>query len=82
MNIEIFVILIIIIFADFTFKLLLDLAISKILPAAHFKMAILVIPVFLFAQFFGKRTFASINEIFFRKVLTVLLVVSELLSVF
>lgn len=58
------------------------LAISGILTSNHLKMSLLVLPVFLFAQFLGKRTFASINEIFFRKILTVLLCISGLLLVF
>lgn len=58
------------------------LAVSGILTVNHLKMSMLVLPVFLFAQFLGKRTFSSINEIFFRKILTVLLGVSGLLLVF
>ncbi|MHA6728371.1 hypothetical protein ACX3PU_09960 [Chryseobacterium sp. A301] len=57
------------------------LAISGILTTTHFRMTLFVLPVFLFAQFLGKRTFTRIPELFFRRILTVLLCISGVLLV-
>lgn len=58
------------------------LAISGILDFHHVKMALLVFPVFLFAQFLGKQTFEKINENLFKKLLMGLLCISSLVLVF
>ncbi|WP_417429764.1 sulfite exporter TauE/SafE family protein [Halpernia sp.] len=58
------------------------LAISGILHEHHLKMAFMVFPVFLLAQFLGKRTFVKINEFFFKKILIVLLCISGILLMF
>jgi len=58
------------------------LAVSGILNFSHLKMTLLVFPVFLFAQFLGKRTFKKINEALFKKLLMVLLCISGLILIF
>ena len=58
------------------------LAVSGILNSSHLKMTLLVFPVFLFAQFLGKRTFIKINENAFKKLLMVLLCISGLVLIF
>tara|TARA_R110002073_G_scaffold40547_1_gene114881 strand:- start:86393 stop:87109 length:717 start_codon:yes stop_codon:yes gene_type:complete len=58
------------------------LALSGILNSNHLKMALFVFPVFLFAQFLGKRTFIKINENIFKKALMILLCISGLVLVF
>lgn len=58
------------------------LAFSGILQVHHFKMAVVVIPVFLLAQFLGKRTFCSINDLIFKKALLILLCISGILLMF
>lgn len=58
------------------------LAVSGILHGSHFKMALIVFPFFLFAQFLGKRTYVRINELFFKKILIFLLCISGLLLMF
>lgn len=58
------------------------LAISGMLNFSHLKMTLFVFPVFLFAQFLGKRTFKKINEDLFKKLLIVLLSISGLLLLF
>jgi hypothetical protein len=52
------------------------LAVSGILKFSHLEMTLLVFPVFLFAQFLGKRTFIKINETAFKKLLMALLCIS------
>lgn len=58
------------------------LALSGILNSSHIKMTLLVFPIFLFAQFLGKRTFMKINENLFKKSLMVLLCISGLILMF
>ena len=58
------------------------LAVSGILNFSHLKMALLVFPFFLFAQFLGKRTFTKINENVFKKSLLVLLSISGIMLIF
>lgn len=58
------------------------LAVSGILNFSHLKMTMLAFPVFLLAQFLGKRTFAKINENVFKKLLVVLLSISGLILLF
>jgi hypothetical protein len=57
------------------------LAISGILNFSHIKMTLLVFPVFLFAQFLGKRTFKKMNENLFKKLLMALLSISGIILV-
>lgn len=57
------------------------LAISGILNFSHLKMTLLVFPIFLFAQFLGKRTFRKIDEKIFKKLLMALLCVSGLVLI-
>lgn len=58
------------------------LSISGVLQAEHLKMSLFIFPVFLFAQFLGKKLFVKINETLFRKVLLLLLCLSGLALVF
>ncbi len=58
------------------------LAVSGILNFNHLKMSLIVFPVFLFAQFLGKRTFKKINEKAFKRFLMILLCISGLLLIF
>ena len=57
------------------------LAVSGILNTSHLKMTVLVFPVFLIAQFLGKRTFSKINENAFKKLLVILLCISAFILV-
>ena len=57
------------------------LAVTGILKFSHLEMTLLVFPVFLFAQFLGKRTFIKINETVFKKLLMVLLCISGLILI-
>lgn len=54
------------------------LAISGILNFNHIKISMLVIPVFLFAQYMGKLTFNNIKEELFKKSILCLLCISAL----
>lgn len=58
------------------------LAISGILNFSHLKMALLVFPIFLFAQFLGKRTFMKLEESAFKRFLMLLLCISGLVLIF
>lgn len=58
------------------------LAISGILNMSHLKMTLLVLPIFLLAQFLGKRTFMKIEENLFKKSLMVVLSISALVLIF
>ncbi len=58
------------------------LAVSGILNFGHIKMTLFVIPVFLFAQFLGKRTFMKIEEDLFKRSLMLLLCISGLMLIF
>lgn len=58
------------------------LAVSGILNFGHFKMALFIFPVFLFAQFLGKRTFMKIEEKVFNRSLILLLCFSGLIMIF
>jgi hypothetical protein len=58
------------------------LAVSGILNFSHLKMSLLVFPVFLFAQFLGKRTFKKIDEKAFKKFLMILLCISGIILIF
>jgi hypothetical protein len=58
------------------------LAVSGILNFNHLKMSLIVFPVFLFAQFLGKRTFKKIDEKAFKRFLMILLCISGLLFIF
>lgn len=53
-----------------------SLAIGGVLNAGHVKMSLIILPVFLLAQFLGGRLFLKINEELFKKVLLVLLCLS------
>lgn len=57
------------------------LALSGILNSKHLEMTLLVLPVFLLAQFTGKLSFAKISENLFKKSLMVLLSISGLLLI-
>lgn len=52
------------------------LAISGILDFSHVKISLLILPVFLLAQYMGKLTFNNINETLFKKSLLCLLCIS------
>lgn len=54
------------------------LAISGIMNFSHLKIALLILPVFLLAQYMGKLTFRNINEGLFKKSLLCLLCISAL----
>ncbi len=58
------------------------LAVSGILNFGHFKMALFAFPIFLFAQFLGKRTFMKIEERLFKRSLMLLLCISGLIMIF
>lgn len=58
------------------------LAISGILNISHLKMVVMVLPVFLFAQYLGKKTFMKIPEIVFKRSLLTLLCISGTLLIF
>ncbi len=58
------------------------LAVSGILNFGHLKMTILVFPIFLFAQFLGKRTFMKIEERLFQRSLILLLSISGMIMIF
>lgn len=57
------------------------LAVSGILNFSHLKMTLFVFPVFLLAQFLGKRTFMSIKEDLFKRSLMLLLCISGLIMI-
>lgn len=57
------------------------LAVSGILNFGHFKMALFIFPIFLFAQFLGKRTFMKIEEKLFNRSLMLLLCFSGLIMI-
>ncbi|MDT0675016.1 hypothetical protein [Autumnicola musiva] len=52
------------------------LAISGVLNANHVKTSLIIFPVFLLAQFLGKRAFTKINEKLFKNILLALLCLS------
>ncbi|WP_417359878.1 TSUP family transporter [Galbibacter sp.] len=54
------------------------LAVSGILNFSHLKTSLLILPVFLLAQYMGKLTFKNINEGLFKKSLLCLLCISAL----
>lgn len=58
------------------------LAVSGILNVNHLKMALFVFPIFLLAQFLGKRTFSKIDEKLFKRSLMLLLCVSGAIMIF
>ena len=58
------------------------LAVSGLMNFGHLKIALFVFPVFLFAQFLGKKTFKKIDEKFFKKSLMLLLSVSGMIMLF
>lgn len=58
------------------------LGISGALNFHHFKISLLILPVFLLAQFLGKKLFLKINEIVFKKILLVLLCLSGFALIF
>lgn len=57
------------------------LAVSGILNFGHFKMALFIFPIFLLAQFLGKRTFMKIEEKVFNRSLMLLLCFSGLIMI-
>lgn len=57
------------------------LAVSGILNFSHLKMTLLIFPIFLFAQFLGKRTFLRIEENVFKRSLMLLLCISGLIMI-
>ena len=58
------------------------LAVSGILHVGHLKMSLFVLPIFLLAQYLGKRTFMKIEERLFKRSLMLLLCVSGLIMIF
>jgi uncharacterized membrane protein YfcA len=58
------------------------LFLSGALNFSHLKMTLFVFPVFLSAQFFGKRTFMKINEEMFKKMLLLFLCISGIILIF
>ena len=58
------------------------LAVSGILNFGHLKMALFVFPIFIFAQFLGKRTFMRIEDDLFKISLMLLLCISGLILIF
>lgn len=58
------------------------LAVSGILNFDHLKMALFIVPIFLLAQFLGKRTFMNIEEKVFNKSLMLLLCFSGIIMIF
>jgi len=58
------------------------LAVSGILNSDHLKMTMFVFPVFLLAQFLGKRTFMKIEDKVFKRSLMLLLCISGIIMVF
>lgn len=58
------------------------LAISGLLNLQHLKMAMLAFPIFILAQFLGKRTFTHMPERTFKKSLLILLCISGLVLLF
>ncbi|TVZ28439.1 hypothetical protein JM83_3569 [Gillisia sp. Hel_I_86] len=57
------------------------LSVSGILTLAHWKVALIIFPVFLLAQYMGKLVYSKINEFYFKKVLLVLLFFSGIVLV-
>lgn len=57
------------------------LAVSGIISLSHLKMTVFVFPIFLFAQFLGKRTFMKIDERLFKRSLMVLLSISGMILI-
>jgi uncharacterized membrane protein YfcA len=57
------------------------LSVSGILTLAHWKVALIIFPVFLLAQYAGKLAYSKINEFYFKKVLLVLLVFSGIVLI-
>jgi hypothetical protein len=58
------------------------LAISGVLTVSHIKMSLLILPVFILAQFLGNHLFTKINENFFKKLLLGLLSLSGVALLF
>lgn len=58
------------------------LAVSGLLNFGHFKITLLVFPVFLLAQFLGKRTFKKIEEKLFKRSLMFILCISAFVLLF
>ena len=52
------------------------LSISGILTLTHLKVALIIFPIFLLAQYIGKWVYSKIDEFYFKKVLLVLLLFS------
>jgi uncharacterized membrane protein YfcA len=57
------------------------LSVSGILTLAHWKVALIIFPVFLLAQYAGKLVYSKINEFYFKKALLVLLVFSGIVLI-
>ena len=57
------------------------LAVSGILNFGHLKMTLIVFPIFLLAQFLGKRTFMKLDERLFKRSLMLLLCISGVVMV-
>jgi len=57
------------------------LSVSGILTLAHWKVALIIFPVFLLAQYIGKLVYSKIDEFYFKKVLLGLLLFSGIVLV-
>ncbi len=57
------------------------LSASGILTFAHWKVALIIFPVFLLAQYIGKLVYSTINEIYFKKILLMLLFFSGIVLI-
>lgn len=57
------------------------LSLSGILTLAHWKIALIIFPVFLLAQYIGRLVYTKINEFYFKKVLLVLLLFSGIVLI-
>lgn len=57
------------------------LSMSGILTLSHWKVALIVFPVFLLAQYVGKLVYSKIDEFYFKKILFVLLFFSGIVLI-
>lgn len=53
-----------------------SLVLGGVLNSGHVKMSLIIFPIFLLAQFLGRRLFLKINEELFKKILLILLALS------
>tara|TARA_R100001369_G_scaffold20091_2_gene36842 strand:+ start:26000 stop:26719 length:720 start_codon:yes stop_codon:yes gene_type:complete len=57
------------------------LSVSGILTLSHWKVALIIFPVFLLAQYIGKLVYSKIDEFYFKKILLILLFFSGIVLI-